>query len=148
MMPTEEESLRALVAEITTRTPPLHNLYFTNWYAASFLCGTILDRAADAESLALMGEMWVEEATNRVGALLARVRRQGYIYYVCSPVCFLCIKSFLLGKFPPLSFIFQDLVPRRRLSELQPTRSGGQLTSCAWPLWSLSCGSSLLSGAG
>lgn len=72
-MPTEEEALRALASEISTRTPPLSNIRFTNRYAASFLGGAVLNRAADAESLASMGDIGVDEATNWVGALLARV---------------------------------------------------------------------------
>lgn len=72
-MPTEEGALRELASEISTRTPPLNNIRFTNRYAASFIGGAVLNRAANVESLALMGEVGVDEATNRVGALLARV---------------------------------------------------------------------------
>lgn len=72
-VPTEEEALRELASEITEMTPPLRNIRFTNRYAAAFLGGAVLNRAADAESLASMGDMGVDEATNRVGALIARV---------------------------------------------------------------------------
>lgn len=72
-MSTEEEALRALAAEISNRTPPLNNIRFTNRYAASYIGGAILDRAADIESLSSMGEMGVDEATNRVGTLISRV---------------------------------------------------------------------------
>lgn len=77
-MPTEEEVLRELATEITNRTPPLRNIRFTNWYVASFIGGAILNRAADVKSLVSMGEMGVDEATNRVGALLARVSRLSF----------------------------------------------------------------------
>lgn len=72
-MPTEKEALRALEVEISNHTPPLNNIHFTNWYATSYIGGAILDRAADVESLSSMGEMGVDEATNRVGAIISRV---------------------------------------------------------------------------
>lgn len=74
VMPIEEEALRELASKISNRTPPLRNLRFTNMYSASYLGGVILNWATDIESLAGMGEMGVDEETNRVGALLARVR--------------------------------------------------------------------------
>lgn len=73
-IPTEEGVLRELPSEIPTRTPPFNNIRFTNRYAASFIGGAVLNRAADVESLATMGEIRVDETANRVGALLARVR--------------------------------------------------------------------------
>lgn len=72
-MPTEEEALRALSVEISTHTPPLNNICFTNVYVASYLGGAIWDRAVHVESLSRMGEIGMEEASNSVGALLARV---------------------------------------------------------------------------
>lgn len=56
-MPTEAEALRALSVEISHRTSLLDNIRCTNWFAASFLGGSILDRAADVESLETMGGM-------------------------------------------------------------------------------------------
>lgn len=64
--------MRALAVEIQNRTP-LRNIHFTNHYAASYIGRVILDGAADIESLEFMGEMGVDEATNRVGALISRV---------------------------------------------------------------------------
>lgn len=72
-LPTEEEALRALAYEITARTPPLNNLHFTNRNLASFLGSVILNRAADTEGLARMGEMEVDQANNQIGARLAWV---------------------------------------------------------------------------
>lgn len=72
-MPTEEETLRSLAAEIEEATPPLCNIRFTNRYAVSYIGGTILSQAKDIESLEAMGEMGVDEATNRVRVLISRV---------------------------------------------------------------------------
>lgn len=36
-MPTEEEALWSLVAEIQDATPPIRNIQFTNRYAASYI---------------------------------------------------------------------------------------------------------------
>lgn len=52
VMPTEEEALRALAVENSNRTPLFNNIQFTNRYAASYIGGAILDRAADIKSLA------------------------------------------------------------------------------------------------
>lgn len=68
-----EEALRELVSEISTKTPPLNNIHFTNRYTTSFISVAIFNRAGDVESLASMGKMRIDEVTNRVGALLARV---------------------------------------------------------------------------
>lgn len=46
-IPTEEEALRELGLEISTRTPPLNNIRLTNRYAASFIGGAALNQAAD-----------------------------------------------------------------------------------------------------
>lgn len=70
-MPTEEEALRALAVEISNLYAT--NIQFTNLYAASYIAGVILDRAADIESLASMGEMGIDEATNCFGACILRV---------------------------------------------------------------------------
>lgn len=72
-IPMEEEALRNLADKITSRTPPLNNIRFTNRYAESYIGGSVLNRAADVESLASMSDLGVDEATNRVGALLAQV---------------------------------------------------------------------------
>lgn len=72
-MPNEEGALRELASEISNKTPPLTNICFTKWHAASFIRGAVLNRVANVESLVSMGEMGVDEVTNRVGALLARV---------------------------------------------------------------------------
>lgn len=63
-VPTKEGALRALASEISARTLPLNNLCFNNAYFAALVGGTIFHLAHDAESLAGMGEMGVEEATN------------------------------------------------------------------------------------
>lgn len=72
-MSTEEETLKSLAVEIDEATLPLRNIQFTNRYAASYIGGTIFSSAANIESLEAMGEMRVDEATNRVGALISRV---------------------------------------------------------------------------
>lgn len=82
--------------------PPLTNIQFTNRYAASFIRGAILNRAADAESLASMGEMGVEEATNRVGALLARVGFLDCVTFFLSIVLLLFFLTPFLGSFLPM----------------------------------------------
>lgn len=53
----QEEALRALSLKITSKTPPLSNILFTNIHAATYLGGAILNRVADSESLATMGEI-------------------------------------------------------------------------------------------
>lgn len=73
VMPTEEEALRSLAVEIQEVAPPLCNVQFTNRYAASYIGRAILDQATDIESLKAMGEMGLEEATNRAEALISRV---------------------------------------------------------------------------
>lgn len=59
-MPTEAEALRDLADEITSRTPPINNIRFTNRFAASYLGGTILNRAEDVDSLASMGDFLID----------------------------------------------------------------------------------------
>lgn len=72
-LPTEVEGFQALALEIIEKTPPLTNLRFNNPYIAALVGGAILERAHDPGSLAGMSEMSVEEATNCLGVLFARV---------------------------------------------------------------------------
>lgn len=55
-MPTEEEALRSLAAEIQEATPPLHNIRFTNGYAASYIGGPF----------------WIEQQTSSPSRLWVR----------------------------------------------------------------------------
>lgn len=90
VMPTDEEALRALVVEISACTPLLlNNILFTNMYATLYLGGAILDQTVDVESPSGMGEMGVDEATNRVGPLLPRVSSRLFFLF-----CFECLPFF------------------------------------------------------
>lgn len=105
--------LREFASEITERTPPLQNIRFTNRYIAAFLGGAVLNWAADAESLASMRDMGVDEATNWVGALLTRVSR---------PFLLLIFLHFLFS-YLPLSFFLCSV-------HCQLSLSGGRGTGC------------------
>lgn len=103
-MPTEEEALRSLAIEIEEATPPLCNIRFTNRFAASYIGGTILSQTEDIESLEAMGEMGVDEATNRVRVLISRVSsclRLTKRFALCFRFNFL-----LSCRFLPMCFIF------------------------------------------
>lgn len=135
MMPTEEEALKEWESKISTRTPPLYNLHFTNRHAALYLWETILNHTAHVKSLAGMGEMGVDEAINRIGALLARVIKCLFRKLPLSP----CLCSDLLSFWQVSSLVLYISSPtlQRKLRGQWLTQSGGQLMNCTWLLWNL-----------
>lgn len=127
-MPTKVEALRDLVDEISSRTPPLNNIRFTNRFTTSYLRGTILNRAVDVDSLASMSGMGMDEATNRVGSLLAQVL---FKLFFSSMSVFLLSVS-ILDRFSPTSSSLLTLILQRKLSTLQLMKSGGLLMNPIW----------------
>lgn len=132
-MPREEEGLGSLAAKIEEATPPLCNIWFTNHYATSYIGGTILSQAANIESLEAMGEMRVDEATNRVGVLISLVSS----CLLLTKQFALCIRfNFLLScRFLPMCFTFPTPELLWSSSGLQKTKSGGPSMNLVWRLW-------------
>lgn len=73
-MPTEKEDLKKLGNEIAVAAVPLRNLKFNDRLAASYIGLSGVERAADLDSYQVVKEMGADESSNRVGALLGRVR--------------------------------------------------------------------------